>query len=436
MSSGPKKYERWTETELAAITTRVDLRTIIGKDVKLKREGSNICVGLSPFTNEKTGSFKVWAANYHCFSSGRHGDLFSWLIFSRGLSFVQAVKEGFILAGLENGKLTASTIKETERVTRERDEDAAAREKRMIKYAADIVAKARPWQGSLVETYLSARGLLVDDAMRSVVENLYFHPHLKNRSGEVFRAMVAAVRLNDKVDAPVVGAHVTFLKDDGSWYIDTKSGPTRNGKFTRAAKQMYGPVFGRAAQLITPTRPLLSNGKLSIGEGIESTLAGWQLTRESLKGISGGAYWAGLSLGNMTGAQMRDERGNLLFDRRTKIRGVVVAAPPGLPRGVPIPDLDRPAFLPPEGFRGSVRILAEDDLKDDPKSGVSGTQRAREAYNLACAKFRMAGRAKSCSIAWPPAGCDMADILFERAEARAAELQHSELLADAVRSRS
>ncbi len=45
--------------------------------------------GLSPFNAEKTPSFYVNDQKqfYHCFSSGKHGDIFSFVIETEGLSF-------------------------------------------------------------------------------------------------------------------------------------------------------------------------------------------------------------------------------------------------------------------------------------------------------------------------------------------------------------
>jgi DNA primase len=50
--------------------------------------------GLSPFNAEKTPSFYVndQKGFYHCFSSGKHGDIFTFLMETEGLSFPEAVE--------------------------------------------------------------------------------------------------------------------------------------------------------------------------------------------------------------------------------------------------------------------------------------------------------------------------------------------------------
>ena len=72
---------------------RVSVSDICGKRVKLIRRGREF-VGLSPFNQERTPSFTVNDEKgfYHCFSSGKHGDVFSFVMETEGLSFPEAVQ--------------------------------------------------------------------------------------------------------------------------------------------------------------------------------------------------------------------------------------------------------------------------------------------------------------------------------------------------------
>ncbi len=81
---------------------RVPVSEIIGKHVTLKRRGKE-WVGLSPFTKEKTPSFTVNDEKqfWHCFSSGKHGDIFSFLTETQNLSFMEALREVAAHAGME-----------------------------------------------------------------------------------------------------------------------------------------------------------------------------------------------------------------------------------------------------------------------------------------------------------------------------------------------
>src|SRR6201985_591240 len=90
---GYKRPVRFDERFLEEIKSRVRLSDVIGKTVKLKRQGREYA-GLSPFTKEKTPSFFVNDEKgfYHCFSSQKHGDIFSFLIETERLSFPAAVE--------------------------------------------------------------------------------------------------------------------------------------------------------------------------------------------------------------------------------------------------------------------------------------------------------------------------------------------------------
>ena len=78
---------------LDEIRGRVSVSDVCGKRVKLIRRGREY-VGLSPFNQEKTPSFTVNDEKgfYHCFSSGKHGDIFSFVMETEGLSFPEAVQ--------------------------------------------------------------------------------------------------------------------------------------------------------------------------------------------------------------------------------------------------------------------------------------------------------------------------------------------------------
>jgi DNA primase len=86
---------------LDEIRGRVSVSDVCAKRVKLIRKGREF-VGLSPFNQEKTPSFTVNDDKgfYHCFSSGKHGDVFSFVMETEGLSFPEAVQMLADQAGL------------------------------------------------------------------------------------------------------------------------------------------------------------------------------------------------------------------------------------------------------------------------------------------------------------------------------------------------
>ncbi|MEM8936474.1 MAG: CHC2 zinc finger domain-containing protein, partial [Pseudomonadota bacterium] len=84
---------RFTPDFLDELKARLRPSDVIGRSVKLKKQG-NEWAGLSPFTNEKTPSFFVndQKGFFHCFSSGKHGDIISFLQETQKLAFHEAVE--------------------------------------------------------------------------------------------------------------------------------------------------------------------------------------------------------------------------------------------------------------------------------------------------------------------------------------------------------
>lgn len=92
---------RLSEDFIDEIKARVKPSDLIGRSVQLKRQGREF-VGLSPFKKERTPSFFVNDDKrfYHCFASGKHGDIFTWLEEMEGLSFMEAAERLAGEAGL------------------------------------------------------------------------------------------------------------------------------------------------------------------------------------------------------------------------------------------------------------------------------------------------------------------------------------------------
>ena len=86
---------------LDEIRARVPVSEVVRRRVPLKKAGRE-WKGLSPFNPEKTPSFTVndQKGFYHCFSSGKHGDVFRFLMETEGVSFPEAVERLANIAGL------------------------------------------------------------------------------------------------------------------------------------------------------------------------------------------------------------------------------------------------------------------------------------------------------------------------------------------------
>jgi len=131
--------------------------------------------------------------------------------------------------------------------------------------ALAIWLSAKPAQGTLVETYLTSRGLNLPP-----LDNVRFHGGLKHPSGSIWPAMIALV--TSGTDDVPLAIHRTFLSLDG-----TGKAPVN------PQRMMLGRCRGGAVRLGT-AQP---DQWLAIGEGIETTLSVMQAC--SLPG------WAALS---------------------------------------------------------------------------------------------------------------------------------------------
>ncbi|MCJ2088327.1 DNA primase [Methylobacterium sp. E-005] len=137
---------------LEEIRARLPASSVVGRRVQLKKAGRE-WRGLSPFNAEKTPSFYVNDQKqfYHCFSSSKHGDIFTFLMETEGLSFPEAVER---LAGEAGVSLPAPT------------EDNRASERKRAG-AIEVMEMAARWfeerllsnQGSEARAYLERRAL-------------------------------------------------------------------------------------------------------------------------------------------------------------------------------------------------------------------------------------------------------------------------------------
>ncbi len=147
---------RYDERFLEEIKSRLRLSDVIGRTVKLRRQGREY-VGLSPFNKEKSPSFCVNDDKgfFHDFSSGKHGDLISFLQETERLSFTEAVERLAAEAGVP---------------LPEASPEAAARGRRR-QSLADWLETAASWfeaelrrpAGREARAYLQQRGLPPED---------------------------------------------------------------------------------------------------------------------------------------------------------------------------------------------------------------------------------------------------------------------------------
>jgi len=82
------------QEKIEEIKNSIDIADFIAQYVPLKKSGSNY-KGLCPFHNEKTPSFVVSSTKqiFHCFGCHKGGNVFSFLMEYKRISFVEAVQE-------------------------------------------------------------------------------------------------------------------------------------------------------------------------------------------------------------------------------------------------------------------------------------------------------------------------------------------------------
>ena len=189
------------EAELRELRQRVSLVSLIGRRVRLQKQGPDY-FGLCPFHGEKSPSFSVNPEKgfFHCFGCGAHGDVLDWIMRSEGVSFRAAVERARIEAG------ASPTIVGDPREDRKAHADEARQ-----RLAWRIWEASEPISGTVAETYLRiARGVSIE-----IPESLRFHRSLKagrGRDAPRFPAMVA--KIVHPTDG-LVAIQRTFLRPDG-----------------------------------------------------------------------------------------------------------------------------------------------------------------------------------------------------------------------------
>lgn len=137
---------------LDEIRARLPVSAVVGRRVKLKKQGRE-WRGLSPFNAEKTPSFYVndQKGFYHCFSSGKHGDIFRFVMETEGLPFPEAVER---LAGDAGVPMPVFTPEQVER------EAERASLYDVLELATTYYERAlQSREGAAARGYLADRGL-------------------------------------------------------------------------------------------------------------------------------------------------------------------------------------------------------------------------------------------------------------------------------------
>ena len=134
------------------LRARLAVSDVVGKHVRLKKAGRE-WKGLSPFNKERTPSFTVndQKGFYHDFSSGKHGDIFTFTMEVEGVTFREAVERLAALAGLALPAMSREA--EAEESRRRTLHDVVALAAKF--FEATLASRA----GARARGYLADRGL-------------------------------------------------------------------------------------------------------------------------------------------------------------------------------------------------------------------------------------------------------------------------------------
>jgi DNA primase len=143
---------RFTPQFLEELRARLPVSEVVGKRVRLKRAGKE-WKGLSPFQQEKTPSFTVndQKGFYHDFSSGKHGNIFDFVMETEGVSFPEAVERLASMAGMPLPAVTPDAARHEQRRKTLHDVMECA-----AKFFADTLASRT---GAKSRGYLADRGI-------------------------------------------------------------------------------------------------------------------------------------------------------------------------------------------------------------------------------------------------------------------------------------
>ena len=237
---------------VAEVKSRLNIEDVISEYVQLKRTGRNF-KGISPWTNEKTASFIVSPEKqiWHDFSSGKGGDMFSFVMEMEGLDFkgtleLLARKAGVDLDQFRSGKPGVSAeLKNRALEVLELSAKFYQKQLTVNKAALEYLTKERgfsrqtilTWQlgyapntGFALTIFLTKQGFTTDEMKRAGVTI-----QRSGRPSDMFRGRIM-IPLADQ-SGRIIGFTARLLADepDAPKYINTAQTITYD-----KSRQVYG----------------------------------------------------------------------------------------------------------------------------------------------------------------------------------------------------
>lgn len=252
---------------VAEVKSRLNIEDVISEYVQLKRTGRNF-KGLSPWTNEKTPSFIVSPEKqiWHDFSSGKGGDMFSFVQEMEGLDFratleLLARKAGVDLEQFQTGK-PGTSAKLKERAFEALELAAKFYQKQLgaNRKAVDYLSKERGFTKETVLTWRLGYAPNTGFALTNFLTKQGFTTDEMNRAGVIFqRARHSSDMFRGRIMIPladqsgrIVGFTARLLDDpstssgqvepDSPKYINTPQTVTYD-----KSRQVYGLHLAKEA---------------------------------------------------------------------------------------------------------------------------------------------------------------------------------------------
>lgn len=266
------------------VRARTDIAEVIGRTVTLRRQGRSF-VGLCPFHADKRPSFHVVPDKgiYNCFACGEGGDVFKFLMKTRGVNFGEAVRDLAGPAGVQIEELQISP-EERRRLAAKADLFSVCEAAAKLFERTLLVAP----EGAAGRAYLEKRGVTVETAQKY---RLGFAPEGWNRlvthfereripvglglqvglfkrsdSGrtyDTFRNRLIFPILDDRGRVVAFGGRLLPGPDDGPKYLNSPE-----SEIYEKSKTLYGLSWARTA--------LQRNDRVLLVEGYFDAVSLWQ----------------------------------------------------------------------------------------------------------------------------------------------------------------
>lgn len=207
------------------VRARLNIEDVISEYVQLKRAGRNL-KGLSPFTDERTPSFMVSPEKqiWHDFSSGKGGDIFTFVMLVEGMDFRQALEHLARKAGVDLSLFSHGDGRTAKRRARAREALKLAAnfyQQNLVKNSAalEYAVKKRRLNRQTIGDFIIGYAPDQSDALKKALEKRGFSRReladagLVNRFGDdLFRGRMMVVLSDSSGEA--VGFTGRIIRDD------------------------------------------------------------------------------------------------------------------------------------------------------------------------------------------------------------------------------